>query len=270
MAPDLPFAGLRVVEAATQIAGPYAGKLLLDAGAEVVKVEPPGGDPLRRWTASHVALPAEEDGALFRFLNAAKRSAVLDLETRADRAALLDLAAGADLVIESAGAGHFQEWGLGADALRERNASVSLVSISPWGQDGPWAERPATEFTLQAACGATAYRGLTDRGPVAAGGRLLEWATGTYAAVGALAAWLSARRTGRGQHVDVSMFEVAVADLDVSELSRSRRAEYHYFALAAAFTASPRRGQEAWLHGKGVLRYSKDPSQRADAARPVR
>ena len=210
-----PLAGLRVVDLSTEIAGPYATKLLVDAGAEVIKVESPEGDPLRRWTASHTAIPAGADGALFQYLNASKHGVVADLSRAADRELVSDLAARADVVVESAGPGVLQRLGLGYDTLRARNAALSLVSISPWGQTGPWANRPATEWTLQAAVGSTAYRGLPARGPVGAGGRLGEWATGIYAALGAMFAWLCARRSGTGQHVDVSMFEAIICCLTI-------------------------------------------------------
>ena len=215
MAGGWPLAGLRVIDLSTEIAGPYASKLLVDAGAEVLKVEPPGGDPLRRWVASGAPLVAGEDGALFRYLNASKRSLALDLEGAAGRRALLDLVATADLVMESFAPGTLERLGLELRHLQERNPAVSLVSITPWGRSGPWATRPCTEFTLQAATGSTAYRGLRDRKPVAAGGRLGEWAAGSFAAVGALSAWLSARRTGTGQHVDLSMFEAMLLCMTV-------------------------------------------------------
>jgi crotonobetainyl-CoA:carnitine CoA-transferase CaiB-like acyl-CoA transferase len=207
--------GLRVIDLSTEIAGPYCSKLLADAGAEVVKVEEPGGDPLRRWSASHQDLPRGTDGALFRFLNQNKRGIELDLASEGGRRALLDLAATADLVIESFGAGGLAQRGLSFDQLGARQPGISLLSISPFGLTGPCAARPATEWTLQAAIGSTAYRGLPERGPVAAGGRIGEWIAGTYAAVGAIAAWRSARQTGRGQHVDLSMLECEVLSLTV-------------------------------------------------------
>ena len=211
-----PLAGLRVLELSTEIAGPYCGKLLTDAGAEVIKVErPEGGDPLRRFSASGQQLEAGEDGALFQYLNASKRSAVLDLESPADRRRLLDLAATVDLAIESFEPGRLARLGLDLEALQTRNPALSLVSISPWGGSGPWARRPSNEFTLQAACGSIAYRGLRDRKPVAAGGRIGEWIAGTFAAVGAVSAWLSARSSGTGQLVDLSSFETAVLCLTI-------------------------------------------------------
>ncbi len=115
--------------------------------------------------------------------------------------------------MESFEPGELARLGLTFDALQAQNPALSLVSISPWGGTGPWAERPATEFTLQAATGSTAHRGLRDREPVAAGGRIGEWIAGGFAAVGALFAWLSARNTGKGQHVDLSIFEAMLLSM---------------------------------------------------------
>ncbi len=202
-----PLAGVRVLDLSREIAGPYATKLLCDAGADVVKVEPPGGDPLRRWTASRTRLPEGSDGALFQFLNASKRSLVADLDRAEGRALLRDLAAGADLLIEDLGPGALEARDLGPAALRARRPRLCQVSISPFGATGPWASRPANEWTLQAAIGVIARRGLPARGPVGIGGRVPEWVAGSFAAVGALAAWRSARHTGRGLHLDLSVFE---------------------------------------------------------------
>jgi crotonobetainyl-CoA:carnitine CoA-transferase CaiB-like acyl-CoA transferase len=203
-----PLTGVRVLDLSTEIAGPYCTKLLADAGADVLKVELPAGDPLRRWTASGTPLPANEDGVLFRFLNTSKHSAVIDYTTAAGRDQLLALAAEADLMIESMEPGRIEALGLGRDTLQEHNPALSLVSISPFGRGGPWSQQPATEFTLQAWCGSTAARGTPDHPPIAAGGRLGEWLGGTYAAVAALTAYHGARRSGRGEHVDLSLLEV--------------------------------------------------------------
>ena len=218
---------MRVVDLSSEIAGPYCTKMLVDAGADVIKVEAPCGDPLRHWTASGARIAPGEDGALFQHLNASKRSTVADLETEAGRQLVLDLAATADVVVESFAAGTLAHFGLALDALRARNAALSLVSISPWGGTGPWAHRPATEFTLQAATGSTAHRGRRDRVPVSAGGRLGECIAGTFAAVGAVCAWLSARNTGKGQHVDVSMFEAMLLSLT------------YYFDLSSQWREGP-------------------------------
>ena len=210
-----PFAGLRVVDLSTEIAGAYATKLLLDSGAEVIKVEPPTGDPLRSWTASGQQLGPDEDGALFDFLNASKRSVVIDLETEAGKSDFLELVSTVDLVFESFAPGTLDALGLTLGAMQANNPALSVVSITPFGQTGPWCDRPNTEFTLQAAVGSIAYRGLPGRKPLAAGGRASEWAAGGFAASGGLCAWLSAKKTGAGQLVDLSKFEVQTLCLTV-------------------------------------------------------
>jgi crotonobetainyl-CoA:carnitine CoA-transferase CaiB-like acyl-CoA transferase len=172
--------GVRVVDRTTEIAGPYCTKMLADAGADVVKVEPAGGDPLRSWRS----------GGLFEYLNASKRSITGDDS---------QLVAVADILVagESVDAG----------ALWRANPALVIVTVTPFGCSGPWADRPATEFTIQAWCGSTGFRGLPDQPPLAAGGRLGEWITGTYAAVAALAALREAERCGHGEHVDVAMLD---------------------------------------------------------------
>ena len=172
--------GVRVVELTADIAGPYCTKVLADAGADVVKVEPPDGDPLRHWGS----------GALFEFLNTSKRS----IQGPAD-----DLIAAADILVVGSR--------VELDTLWADNPSLVVVTITPFGCDGPWAGHPSTEFTLQAACGSTGQRGLPEQPPLAAGGRIGEWVTGTYAALGAIAAYREAARCGRGEHVDVAMLD---------------------------------------------------------------
>ncbi len=215
MAPDAndapgPFDGLVVLELCTEIAGPYAGKLFVDAGATVIKIEPRGGDPMRSWTASFQDLPKGEASPLFQYLNAGKRGIVLDPRDAQDRAHFARLAERADLVIEDWGPGGLEAAGLDPADWRESNPRLSIVRISPWGQEGPWAHVPANEFTLQAATGSVDYRGLPDRYPVASGGRIGEWVGGTFAAVTAVAAWRSARQTDEGQIADLSVFEAMI------------------------------------------------------------
>ncbi|MBW2496558.1 MAG: CoA transferase [Deltaproteobacteria bacterium] len=208
-----PIPGMRVLELATGIAGPYAGKMLCDAGADVIKLERPEGDPLRCFTACGRALAAGEDSALFRYLNASKRSIVADPGERGGEALALELATRSDVLIESDGPGGLESRGLSLEALHAANPALVVVSISPWGLMGPWAERPATEFTLQAVCGAATRRGLPDRTPIASGGQLGCFATGAYAGASALAAWIEARRSGEGQHLDAALFEGVITVL---------------------------------------------------------
>ncbi len=220
----LPLQGLRVLDLTESIAGAYCTKLLSDGGAEVVKVERPGGDPQRRWWASGRGDEPEGTGELFEWLGASKRSVIADLDTDAGRAAVADLAADADIVVESFEPGRIEELGLGADALRARNPGCMLVSISDYGRGvtppGGAFGVAATELTLQSLSGSVHARGEPQRFPVLAGGRLGEWSTGLYAAVGALVA----RRRALAEHVDVSRLEsMAVTLVGYAALGRSMR-----------------------------------------------
>jgi crotonobetainyl-CoA:carnitine CoA-transferase CaiB-like acyl-CoA transferase len=187
---------LRVVECAAEIAGPYCTKLLGDLGADVIKVEPPEGDPLRR--RSIAADPTAGDAPLFKFLNAGKRSVVAQSED----GLLRELLTGADLLVESLGPG-----GLDHDDIRREHPALVIVTLSAYGYSGPYCGRPATEFTVQAESGSMTARGRPDLPPFQAGGRIFEWLLGTYAAVGALAAVRQARATGKGDILDCSLME---------------------------------------------------------------
>jgi crotonobetainyl-CoA:carnitine CoA-transferase CaiB-like acyl-CoA transferase len=205
-------ADIRVIDFSTEISGPYATKLFSDAGADVIKVEPPEGDPLRRWSATEADL-GDADGALFRFLHHGKRSVV----GRPGDPAVEVLIAGADLVVDSAVPALVDE-----EAVRSRYPRLVVLSVTPFGRTGPWAERAATEFTVQGESGGLANRGRRSRPPIMAGGRIGEWVTGTVAAVAAAAAVRGARRDGRGDHVDVSMLEVhSVSSCVFSDLNHS-------------------------------------------------
>ncbi|MCR9094954.1 MAG: CoA transferase [bacterium] len=210
-----PLGGLRILDLTTGIAGPYATKLFVDAGADVVKVEPPTGDPMRNWSASFQDLPEGASSPLFQYLNAGKRSIALDPRDAWDRNRIAGLAARVDLVFEDWGAEGLEHRELDPEDWLDAHPHLSVVRISPWGQEGPWAKRPANEFTLQAATGSVDYRGLPDRGPVAAGGRIGEWLGGSFAAISGLAAWRSSRQTGEGQIADLSLFEVMIQGLTI-------------------------------------------------------
>jgi crotonobetainyl-CoA:carnitine CoA-transferase CaiB-like acyl-CoA transferase len=175
---------LRVVDLSAGIAGAYCTKLLADAGADVVAAEAP---PIDRETVDRGPV----DTGLRQFLLASKRSVSPARGERLARAAHLVVAGGS-----------FDP----SEALRDDPARV-VVSITPFGRSGPWVGRPATEFTLQAACGSTGGRGLPGEPPLAAGGGVGEWLTGAYAAVGALSAAWRVSRTGLGGLVDVALLD---------------------------------------------------------------
>ncbi len=197
--------GVRVVDLGWGIAGGYATKLLADAGADVVKVELPDGDPLRGYSASFS--PIDDHGPLFGFLNTTKRSVALDYRTTEGCGQLLELYATAELVMERSEPGELEALGVGWEALAERRPDATMVSVSNFGRGGPWSQRPANEFTLMAIAGSTATRGQPGRTPFNAGGRIGEWISGLTAAVAATAALRRAWRTGMGDHVDLSMLE---------------------------------------------------------------
>ncbi len=189
-------AELRVVDLSRGVGGAYASKLFADAGADVVIVEPPAGSPLR-WVSDHGTLPADgPDGALFRFLAAGKRSLVGELgDPTVD-----ELIAGADVVIEDFPAGVAE-----AAGLLDRPGLV-VVSLTAFGR-GPYQDRPANDFIAQAVAGSIAARGLPEREPIYASGRLSDLAAGIFAAPAALAAVRAARSTGAATHIDVSAAE---------------------------------------------------------------
>ena len=202
-----PLSGLRVVDLSSWIAGAYCTKLLADGGADVVKVEDPGGDPLRRWSASGAVIAPGGDGALFNFLGASKESVVVDVNGGDPGGPMERLLAAADLVVWSPGNQVVEAATMAPSALLRRHPHLVVTSITPFGLEGPWRDKPATEFTLQAWSGAVVglARGRPDRSPVFVGGQIGEWLAGLFAAIGALAA---VRRTATaGELVDVSMLE---------------------------------------------------------------
>lgn len=189
---------LRVLDLSSGVAGAYATKLLADAGAEVVRVEPPEGDPLRAGRR------------LFEYLHASKRS----VRSSVPDEELAALVAGADVVVESGT--------VDVAGLRSAHPALVVVSLTPWGRTGPWSGRPATHFTVEAASGSLLYRGLPSEVPYQAGGHIGHWTMGSYAGSASLAAALHARRTGEGVHVDCSLLEVmAIANSTFSDIMHS-------------------------------------------------
>ena len=213
-----PLEGLSVLDLTTTLAGSYCTKLWVDAGADVLKMEPPAGDPLRRRRVVGSPAPTGDHSPLSSFLHAGKGSIVADLTHAGGPGRESSTSPrSADLLVESADPGALAALGLGPRDLRAANPELTIVSITPFGQTGPWAQRPATEFTLQAASGSIGGRGTPERPPVAAGGQLGDWIAGTWAAIGGLAAWRRAHATGRGDHVDVSALECLSISLNPFE-----------------------------------------------------
>lgn len=219
-----PLTGLRVVELASEIAGPYCTKLLVDLGADVCKIETPSGDPLRRWGPFPSGRPDPDRSGLFEYLNAGKRGVTLDFAHPDDIAMARDLIAQADMLVEDlpAGAPERRQWGLDTDTLDSINPNLVVVRISSFGQEGPLRDRVTTSLTLQAAAGWVNVR-EPGRAPVQAGARIPEYIAGGYAALGALTALrVAAAETHRPVEVDVSMFESLLSTLPYPMLMAAR------------------------------------------------
>jgi crotonobetainyl-CoA:carnitine CoA-transferase CaiB-like acyl-CoA transferase len=206
-----PLNGYTVVDLCSGIAGAYCTKLLADGGARVIKVESPQGDPLRRWSASGAAIENGGDGALFGFLAGSKHSVVADPE--ADAAFVDDLLAAADAVVWSRGSSVAELFT--PAAMRESHPHLLVTSITPFGLEGPWSDRPATEFTLQAWSGGIVGlgRGSADRAPVFVGGQVGEYLAGAYASAATLASRRRQLDTGAGELIDLSMLETQILGL---------------------------------------------------------
>jgi crotonobetainyl-CoA:carnitine CoA-transferase CaiB-like acyl-CoA transferase len=198
-----PLDDVRVVEISDRVAGSYCGKLLVDAGADVRKIEPPQGDPLRRFSASRSSIPDGADAPLFCYLNAGKRS----LTWSGPDGRLRDELAGADVVVVTATRARASELGIDPQRMLADNPRAIIVTISDFGWTGPYADRAASEFTLQAWSGLTGFRGDPAGPPIAIGGELGEYMGGVFGAFGALALRRRVERGGRGEHLDLSMLE---------------------------------------------------------------
>ena len=205
-----PLAGLRVLELARVLAGPWIGQTLADLGADVIKVEGPGGDETRHWGP-----PFAPDGsaAYFHAANRGKRSIVLDFNLEADRAAAQALAARADVVIENFKVGGLARFGLDYPSVSAANPGVVYASITGFGQDGPMAAAPGYDFIVQAMGGIMDLTGEPDGPPQKTGVAIADLFTGLYGVIAVQAALAQRARTGRGQHLDLALLDAQLAML---------------------------------------------------------
>ncbi|MGO9158085.1 CaiB/BaiF CoA transferase family protein [Mycobacterium sp.] len=210
-----PLAGYTVVDLSTGIAGAYCTKLLADGGANVIKVEPPEGDPLRSWSASDAAIEAGSDGALFSFLASSKQSVVADPANDEDVAFVVRLLASADAVVWSAGSKVAEHVSFTPEAIHRSNPHLTVTSITPFGLEGPWRDRAATEFTLQAWSGGIVGlgRGDPERAPVFVGGQVGGYFAGAYASAATLTSRHRRISGGTGELLDLSMLETQILGL---------------------------------------------------------
>ncbi|MFR9750129.1 CaiB/BaiF CoA transferase family protein [Nocardia sp. 004] len=201
-----PLAGLTVVEVGGFIAGPFAGQLLGDYGARVIKIEPPAGDPMRHW-----GVQQEGKSLWWPAIARNKESVVLDFKEETDRATAADVFSAADIVVENFAPGRLTAWGLDYATIAPRNPGLIMVHISGFGQDGPRANDRGFGSVAEAMGGLRALLGYPDRPPVRAGISLGDQVAALFAVSGALAALTERHRTGRGQEVDVALYESVFA-----------------------------------------------------------
>jgi crotonobetainyl-CoA:carnitine CoA-transferase CaiB-like acyl-CoA transferase len=206
-------AGVRVLELGTMVAAPYCAKLMADLGADVVKVEAPGtGDPARLRGPFPGGVAHPERSALFLYANTSKRGITLDVTKEEGARLFARLAETADLVIEDHVPGELASLGLDYTRLAEANPRLVMVSITPFGQTGPYAGYRTYHLNQYQAGGFTSgfYEGKDQRAPAQGGGYVAEYDAGVAASVACMAALLSAGLSGRGQHVDISKQEVSM------------------------------------------------------------
>jgi formyl-CoA transferase len=205
-----PLAGLKVVELGTLIAGPYCARLLGEFGAEVVKVETPGeGDPLRKWRQLH------DGNSLWWYAQARnKKSVAVNLRDPDGQAVVRRLARDADIVVENFRPGTLEKWGLGYDVLARENARLIMVRLSGFGQTGPYKDRPGFGAIGESMGGMRYITGYPDRAPVRVGISIGDSLAALFGVIGALMALHHRTQTGRGQVVDVALYEAVFAMME--------------------------------------------------------
>ena len=200
-------AGIRVLDLSRILGGPYCGQILGDHGADVLKVEPPGGDDTRTWG------PPFRDGvaSYYHGLNRNKRIQHLDLTTAEDRERLLALVAEADVLIENFKTGTMERWGIGHDTLSQRFPRLVWCRVSGFGSDGPLGALPGYDAAVQAMTGIMSINGEADGGPLRVGLPVVDMVTGMNAALGVLMALQERERSGRGQLVEAALYDSGLA-----------------------------------------------------------
>lgn len=206
-----PLSGLKVVELARILAGPWAGQTLADLGAEVIKVESPAGDDTRQWGPPFIERDGDRSAAYFHSCNRGKSSVTVDFRTPEGQAQVRDMIRDADIVIENFKVGGLARYGLDYDSLRTLNPGLIYCSITGFGQDGPYAHRAGYDYIIQGMSGLMSITGHPDGQPTKVGVAVTDVFTGVYATTAILAALHRRHATGQGQHIDMALLDVAVS-----------------------------------------------------------
>jgi crotonobetainyl-CoA:carnitine CoA-transferase CaiB-like acyl-CoA transferase len=209
-----PLDGVRVLELARILAGPWAGQLLADLGADVIKVESPAGDDTRRWGPPFVDnQDGSQDAAYFHATNRGKRSVIIDFSTPEGAEQVRRLAAEADVLIENFKVGGLAKYGLDYASLKELNSRLVYCSITGFGQDGPYASRPGYDFIIQGMSGIMDLTGDPDGEPQKIGVAFADIFSGLYSVIAIQAALTQREKTGLGQHIDMALLDCMIGVL---------------------------------------------------------
>ncbi|MFY0308696.1 CaiB/BaiF CoA transferase family protein [Leisingera sp. D0M16] len=206
-----PLAGLKVVELARILAGPWIGQSLADLGADVVKVESPDGDDTRKWGPPFIERDGDRTAAYYYAANRGKGCVTADFRTEEGKQAVIELIKDADILIENFKVGGLKKYGLDYESLSQVNPRLIYCSVTGFGQDGPYAKRAGYDFLLQGMSGLMSITGAQDGQPQKVGVAITDIVTGLYGTIGILAAVEQRHRTGRGQHLDMSLLDCATA-----------------------------------------------------------
>ena len=208
-----PLKGLRVVELARILAGPWIGQTLADLGADVIKVESPEGDDTRAWGPPYIEVAGESSAAYFHACNRGKRSIAADFATAEGKEIVLRLIDRADILIENFKVGGLAKFGLDYATLALRNPRLIYCSVTGFGQTGPYAARAGYDFMIQGMAGMMDITGEPEREPQKVGVAITDIFTGLYGVIGIQAALLQRAQTGLGQHIDMALFDCMAAVL---------------------------------------------------------
>ena len=224
--PNTPMAGLKVVELARVLAGPWVGQVLADLGADVIKVESPEGDGTRQWGPPWITRDdGAREAAYYHACNRGKRSIIADFDDPEDRARVAALCDSADVVVENFKPGTLARFGLDYARIAATNPRVIYCSITGFGQTGPRRDEPGYDFVVQAMSGMMSLTGEPDGEPMKMGISISDLSCGLWSTIAVQSALLMRERTGRGQHIDMALLDCSVALLANQAMS--------YFASGA-------------------------------------
>lgn len=212
--PPSPLSGLKVVELARILAGPWAGQTMADMGAEVIKIESPEGDDTRRWGPPFIERDnGDSEAAYFHACNRGKKSVTANFNNAEDLAYVIELLGTADVVIENFKVGGLAKFGLDYESLSKRFPQLIYCSITGFGQDGPYAHRAGYDFIIQGMSGMMELTGDPDGEPQKIGVALADITSGLYATIAIQAALIERSRTGKGQQIDIALLDSMVGVL---------------------------------------------------------